>query len=84
MVGEGRGAVRLDERKGWTENNCIKIAEKRAQIGLSEVFTQDTEDMTPAKVPTTPARTNDTRKANANGKHQTVQHRDSERAQAWQ
>ncbi len=91
VVGEGRGAARLDERKGWTENNCIKIAEKRAQVdavlrtvGLSEVFTQDTEDMTPANRSTTPARTNNTPKANGHGKHQTVEHRDSERAQAWQ
>ena len=45
IVGEGRGAARLDEFRGWTENNCLKIAEKRAQIdavlrtvGLSEVL----------------------------------------------
>jgi hypothetical protein len=53
VVGEGRGAARLTEKVGWTENNAIKIAEKRAQIdavlrtgGLSDFFTQDLEDMT--------------------------------------
>lgn len=52
IVGEGRGAARLTEKAGWTENNAIKIAEKRAQIdavlrtgGLSDFFTQDLEDM---------------------------------------
>jgi len=52
VVGEGRGAARLTEKAGWTENNAIKIAEKRAQIdavlrtgGLSDFFTQDLEDM---------------------------------------
>jgi len=52
VVGEGRGAARLSEKAGWTENNAIKIAEKRAQIdavlrtgGLSDFFTQDLEDM---------------------------------------
>jgi len=52
VVGEGRGAARLSEKIGWTENNAIKIAEKRAQIdavlrtgGLSDFFTQDLEDM---------------------------------------
>ena len=91
VVGEGRGAARLDEKHGWTENNCIKIAEKRAQVdavlrtvGLSEIFTQDAEDVESANRSTTSARTNDTPKANGNGKHQTVEHRDSERAQAWQ
>lgn len=52
VVGEGRGAARVTEKAGWTENNAIKIAEKRAQIdavlrsgGLSDFFTQDLEDM---------------------------------------
>jgi hypothetical protein len=52
VVGEGRGAAELTERDGWTVNNAIKIAEKRAQVdavlrvaGLSEIFTQDLEDM---------------------------------------
>lgn len=52
VVGEGRGAARITEKAGWTENNAIKIAEKRAQIdavlrtgGLSDFFTQDLEDM---------------------------------------
>ena len=52
IVGEGRGAAKLTEKMGWTENNAIKIAEKRAQIdavlrtgGLSDFFTQDLEDM---------------------------------------
>ncbi len=52
VVGEGRGAAKVTEKTGWTENNAIKIAEKRAQIdavlrtgGLSDFFTQDLEDM---------------------------------------
>lgn len=52
VVGEGRGAANLKEKNGWTVNNAIKIAEKRAQIdavlrtgGLSDFFTQDLEDM---------------------------------------
>lgn len=52
IVGEGRGAANLSEKQGWTVNNAIKIAEKRAQIdavlrtgGLSDFFTQDLEDM---------------------------------------
>ncbi len=52
VVGEGRGAAELSERSGWTVNNAIKICEKRAQVdavlrvaGLSEVFTQDLEDV---------------------------------------
>ncbi len=52
IVGEGRGAADLSERNGWTVNNAIKICEKRAQVdavlrvaGLSEIFTQDLEDM---------------------------------------
>jgi hypothetical protein len=51
VVGEGRGAAELGERRGWTANNAIKIAEKRSQVdavlrvaGLSELFTQDLED----------------------------------------
>lgn len=47
-VGEGRGAANLREKINWTENNAIKIAEKRAQIDavlrtgrLSDFFTQD-------------------------------------------
>ena len=52
IVGEGRGCANLNEKQGWIENNAVKIAEKRAQIdailrtgGLSDVFTQDIEDM---------------------------------------
>lgn len=52
VIGEGRGAANLKEKNGWTVNNAIKIAEKRAQIdavlrsgGLSDFFTQDLEDM---------------------------------------
>ncbi len=52
IVGEGRGAADLSERNGWTVNNAIKICEKRAQVdavlrvaGISEIFTQDLEDM---------------------------------------
>ena len=52
IVGEGRGAAALTEREGWTVNNTIKICEKRAQVdavlrvaGLSEIFTQDIEDL---------------------------------------
>lgn len=51
IVGEGRGAASMKE-KSWSLNNCIKIAEKRAQIdavlrtgALSDFFTQDLEDM---------------------------------------
>ena len=51
VVGEGRGAAELGERRGWTANNAIKMAEKRSQVdavlrvaGLSELFTQDLED----------------------------------------
>jgi hypothetical protein len=51
-VGEGRGAANLKEKMGWIENNAIKIAQKRAQVDcvirsgqLSDVFTQDIEDM---------------------------------------
>lgn len=52
VVGEGRGSAHITEKQGWTANNAIKIAEKRAQIdavlrtgGLSDFFTQDLEDM---------------------------------------
>ncbi|MDQ2806359.1 MAG: hypothetical protein M3Z04_05495, partial [Chloroflexota bacterium] len=52
IIGEGRGAASLTEREGWTVNNTIKICEKRAQVdavlrvaGLSEIFTQDIEDL---------------------------------------
>jgi hypothetical protein len=52
IVGEGRGSADVREKQGWTVNNAIKIAEKRAQIdavlrtgGLSDFFTQDIEDM---------------------------------------
>lgn len=47
---EGRGVVEKDE-KGLPANSRVKIAEKRAQVdavirlGLSEIFTQDLEDM---------------------------------------
>jgi hypothetical protein len=52
LVGaEGRGAAELRERAGWTPNNAIKMACKRAMVdavlravGLSEMFTQDLED----------------------------------------
>lgn len=51
IVGEGRGAATLDEKR-WTINTCIKIALKRAQVdavlrmgALSDFFTQDLEDM---------------------------------------
>lgn len=51
LAGEGRGAADLGEKRGWTVNNAVKIAEKRSQTdavlrttGLSEVFTQDMED----------------------------------------
>lgn len=52
VVGEGRGVSKLSEKAGWTINNAVKIAEKRAQIdavlrtgALSDFFTQDLEDM---------------------------------------
>ena len=51
IIGEGRGAAYLGERQGWTPNNVVKIAQKRAQIdavlrtgSLSDFFTQDLED----------------------------------------
>lgn len=51
VVGEGRGACSLAE-KGNVANTAIKIAQKRAQIdavlrvsALSDIFTQDLEDM---------------------------------------
>lgn len=50
IVGEGRGAAALAERKSWRVNNAIKIAEKRAQADaicriacISAHFTQDAE-----------------------------------------
>ncbi len=49
-IGSGRGAADITEKKGWTANSCIKIAEKRARmdaclsLGFSEYFTQDLED----------------------------------------
>ena len=52
VVGEGRGVSKLTGKVGWTINNAVKIAEKRAQIdavlrtgALSDFFTQDLEDM---------------------------------------
>ena len=52
VVGEGRGSANIGEKQGWTANNAIKIAEKRAQIdavlrtgGLSDFFSQDLEDL---------------------------------------
>jgi hypothetical protein len=68
IVGEGRGAADLTERNGWTVNNAIKICEKRAQVdailrvgGISEIFTQDLEDMDqrgePEAAPRRPAQT---------------------------
>ncbi len=54
MVGEGRGAVEIGPQaneKKWGINQCIKMAEKRAQVdftlrfaGISDLFTQDGED----------------------------------------
>lgn len=51
MMGEGRGAASMSE-SGATPNTIIKKAEKRAQMdailrtgGLSDVFTQDLDDM---------------------------------------
>lgn len=56
IVGEGRGVSNLSEKAGWTINNAVKIAEKRAQIdavlrtgALSDFFTQDLEDMVQAE-----------------------------------
>ncbi len=99
IVGEGRGAARLDERRGWTENNCLKIAEKRAQIdavlrtvGLSEVFTQDVEDMR-AATPSTregseqngpPPAHNGANGSNGVCIRKPTDRRDSDRAKAWQ
>lgn len=54
LVAEGRGACDLTERPPRAINSAIKIAEKRAVVdavlracGLSELFTQDLEDMVP-------------------------------------
>lgn len=50
VIAEGRGACSIKE-KGGNANNALKICQKRAQIdatlrlGLSDVFTQDLEDM---------------------------------------
>lgn len=59
IVGEGRGVSEITEKAGWTFNNAVKIAEKRAQIdavlrsgGLSDFFTQDLEDQPDAVIPT--------------------------------
>ena len=53
IVGEGRGVAVVDFSKGdFNVNKQVKLAEKRSQIdailrtgGLSDFFTQDTEDM---------------------------------------
>ncbi len=57
VVGEGRGAANLKEKKGWIANNAIKISQKRAQVDavlrtgqLSDFFTQDIEDMNPKDI----------------------------------
>jgi len=51
FVGEGRGVSDINEKRGWTVNNAVKIAQKRAQVdailrtgSLSDFFTQDIED----------------------------------------
>ncbi len=51
LVGEGRGAYTLGERKGMGINATIKMAEKRSLVDavlnayrLSDLFTQDMED----------------------------------------
>lgn len=51
VVGEGRGVADINEKRNWSLNNAVKIAEKRAQIdavlrtgGLSDFFTQDLDD----------------------------------------
>lgn len=61
VVGEGRGISKLSEKPGWTINNTVKIAEKRAQIdavlrtgALSDFFTQDLEDMVKETYDTSP------------------------------
>lgn len=52
VIGEGRGSSTANLTQDYDTNKAIKIAEKRAQIdavlrtgGLSDFFTQDTEDM---------------------------------------
>lgn len=61
LVGEGRGVSKLTEKAGWTINNAVKIAEKRAQTdavlrtgALSDFFTQDLEDMKPEQYDQSP------------------------------
>lgn len=56
IVGEGRGVADINEKRNWSLNNVVKIAEKRAQIdavlrsgGLSDFFTQDLEDQAEVK-----------------------------------
>lgn len=56
LIGEGRG-VRRTGQKGGDENNAIKMAQKAAKVdmvlnayGLSDLFTQDTEDQQPPEV----------------------------------
>lgn len=63
VVGEGRGISKLNEKAGWTINNAVKIAEKRAQIdavlrtgALSDFFTQDLEDMTQTQYDNSPVK----------------------------
>lgn len=53
LLGEGRG-VRAVGQKGGDENNAIKMAKKSAKVdavlnafGLSDLFTQDAEDIKP-------------------------------------
>ncbi len=62
VVGEGRGSDTL-ERNNNDANKTLKLAEKRAYVnaiirstGLSDIFTQDIEDMDPAQVEANPKR----------------------------
>ena len=62
LIAEGRGSSTMTERTyGWTPNNAIKMAEKRAQLdavlrmgALSDYFTQDLEDQNVSELPTQP------------------------------
>lgn len=63
IVGEGVGSAKTAENQRWTENEAMKMAEKRAQIdaalrtyGLSEYFTQDEEVMTRKPSVSTPSK----------------------------
>jgi hypothetical protein len=67
LIGEGRG-VRSVGQKGGDANNAIKMAKKSAKVdavlnayGLSDLFTQDTEDMPPRAAEAPPTTRDETK-----------------------